>query len=398
MPSNPRRVNDSNPTGGRSMPERRFDLFAICAPGVEPALYDEMGELGLDPLRAVHGGVEFLGTARDLYRANLWLRTAGRVLMRVGEFVAMSFPELARKIRRIPWTELLPAGTPVEVRAASHGSKLNIRKKIESVVADTIAERLGVPKADRAPITVLARFDQNNCTISLDTSGDLLHRRGFRRETARAPLRETMAAAMLRYAGFDPREPFVDPMCGSGTLVLEAALWALRRAPGAERDFAFMDFAQFDAKLFANLREEAIANARDTLLAPIVGADANASAAAAAHGNLDRAGLATQVEVRHVPIHRFAPPREPGLVCFNPPFGGRVGAAPSLGSLYSKAGDALRERFVGWRFGVLTADEAMWKAMRLRYDAAFPMLHGGTRVRLHIGRIAERPAHGRGRR
>ncbi|MCC6158863.1 MAG: class I SAM-dependent RNA methyltransferase [Deltaproteobacteria bacterium] len=388
MPSNPRRVNNSQPTGVRPQGERRFDLFAMCAPGIEPALYDEMGEIGVEPLRAVHGGVEFLGTSRDLYRANLWLRTAGRVLMRVGEFVAMSFPELARKVRRIPWVDWLAPGTPIEVRAASHGSKLNIRKKIESVVSDTIGERLGEPKPGRAPVLVLARFDQNTCTISLDTSGDLLHRRGHRRETALAPLRETMAAAMLRYAGFDPAEPFVDPMCGAGTLVLEAALWALRRAPGADRDFAFMDFADFDAKLWSSLREEAVANARDMLRAPIVGADANASAAAAAHGNLDRAGLASQVEVRHVPIHRLSPPREPGLVSFNPPFGSRVGSPGSLGTLYSKAGDVLRERFVGWRFGVLTADEAMWKAMRLRYDAAFPMLHGGVRVRLHIGRIA----------
>ncbi|MCL4236212.1 MAG: class I SAM-dependent RNA methyltransferase, partial [Deltaproteobacteria bacterium] len=382
MPSNPRRVNDPNHLAGISASERRFDLFAMCAPGVEPALYDEMCELGVEPLRAVHGGVEFLGTSRDLYRTNLWLRTAGRVLMRVGEFVAMSFPELARKVRRIPWTDWLPPGTPIEARAASHGSKLNIRKKIESVAADTIGEVLGVGRPGRAPVLVLARFEQNTCTISIDTSGDLLHRRGQRLETALAPLRETMAAAMLRYAGFDPAEPFVDPMCGSGTLVLEAALWALRRAPGVDRDFAFMDFANFDAKLWSSLREEAVANARDTLRAPIVGADANASAAAATHGNLDRAGLASQVEVRHVPLHRLSPPREPGLVCFNPPFGGRVGSPGSLGALYAKAGDALRERFVGWRFGVLTADERMWKAIGLRYDAAFPMLHGGTRVRL----------------
>lgn len=388
MPAKPRRVNDPNDAAVRSPDERRYDLFAMCAPGIEPALYDEMGDLGLDPLRAVHGGVEFLGTSRDLYRANLWLRTAGRVLMRVGEFVAMSFPELARKVRRIAWSDLLPPGTPIEARAASHGSKLNIRKKIESVVADTIGERLGAPRPGRAPVLVLARFEQNTCTISVDTSGDLLHRRGHRVETARAPLRETMAAAILRYAGFDPAEPFVDPMCGSGTLVLEAALWALRRAPGVEREFAFMDFADFDAKLWAQLRDEAATNARDTLPAPVIGADANAAAAAAAHGNLDRAGLASLVEVRHVPIHRLSPPREPGLVCFNPPFGGRVGSPGSLGALYGKAGDALRERFVGWRYGVLTADEAMWKAMRLRYDAAFPMLHGGTRVRLHIGRIA----------
>lgn len=360
----------------------------MCAPGLEGVVHDELVALGCADTTIVAGGVNFTGDRERLYRVNLWSRTAGRVLRRLDHFVAVSFPELARKTRRLPWAELLPKGAAVGVNASSHGSRLSMRRKIESVIFDTIAERHSIrPSEDGPDVTVMARFDRDECVLSIDTSGELLHRRGYRQQTGRAPIRETLAAAMLALARFDPSEPFVDPMCGAGTFVLEAALWAVRRAPGAARDFAFMRMADHDEVLWRRLLDEARQQERDRPPAPIIGADRSASAAAAAHDNLERAGLADAVEIRQLDIDHIVAPRGLGLVCFNPPYGGRIADPARLRPVYEAAGRAMRRSFDGWRFGIVSERDDLFQRMRLPTRESVAVLHGGKRVRFHTGTV-----------
>jgi putative N6-adenine-specific DNA methylase len=234
----------------------------------------------------------------------------------------------------------------------------------------------------------------------VDTSGELLHRRGYRQETAHAPLRETLAAGILRLAEYDPQRPVVDPLCGSGVFAAEAALIALHRAPGRSRTFAFQKFASFESETWTRLCREADAAALAALPAPIVAADISAQAVDAARGNLARAGLAEMIALTQgdfadaapetAGVDTGAPGKSDGLVVMNPPYGGRVGAGEPLDVLYARLGDALRRRWRGWRFAILAESEPLFRKMALREDAAFALLNGGRNVTLFVGRAEVR--------
>ena len=236
-------------------------LFAITAPGLEALCAGELTALGLAN-RPVPGGVEFHGGLREIYLANLWLRTATRVVVRLDSFRCRSFPDLFQRTRRLPWGQFLRTQTRVEVSASSRGSRLFHTDRI----ADTVREAIGHDSAvSLAPCTqrLLVRFEDDICQLSVDSSGELLHRRGYRQDAAPAPLRETLAAAMLLLAGWDGRERLLDPLCGSGTLPIEAALLAGRRPPGAQRTFAFMDWPGYRPGLWQALQVEAVRQQAD---------------------------------------------------------------------------------------------------------------------------------------
>src|SRR5438270_6773550 len=221
-------------------PPEMHTLFTVCPPGLERILSREMGA------KAAAGGVETDGNLADAARLNLTLRTATRVLARLGSFRATTFADLVRKARSLPFDLCLRKGEPVALRVTCHKSRLYHSKAVAERLREAIGERLGAPppeasaseESDSPPQLLLARFDHDECTVSADTSGALLHRRGYRLAQSRAPLRETLAAAMLLAAGYSGNEPLVDPLCGSGTIALEAALIARRRAPGIARSFA----------------------------------------------------------------------------------------------------------------------------------------------------------------
>ena len=248
------------------MPDERLDCYVICHPGLEPVTGAEMRALGLDVGDSAVGGVSFRGGMDDVMRANLHLRTAGRVLVRLGAFRATAFWELEKRARSLPWGDFLGRESAVRVRATCRKSRLYHSDGVAERIADAASRgagaRLASGKAgsededadpDDAQL-VVARIVHDRCTVSLDTSGALLHRRGYRQALARAPLRETMAAALLLASGWDARSPLLDPMCGSGTIPIEGALMARRIAPGARRDFAFLrwpgvDRARWEAML-----------------------------------------------------------------------------------------------------------------------------------------------------
>jgi putative N6-adenine-specific DNA methylase len=371
-----------------------WSLFAVAAPGVEPVLLREVQAIpGARNARIVPGGVELRGDLEVVQRANLWLRTATRLLVRIGTVEAREFAKLRRRASALPWEPFLDGKQPLAVSASQSGCRLYHTGGIAENLVAAIGDRLGAPvAADAAGAKVLARGQGDQWTFSVDSSGELLHRRGWRQENAHAPLRETLAAALLLLCEWDPTTPFVDPMCGAGTLPLEACALAMRWAPGLSRDFAFTRWPAHDGARWEAVRAEAEA-AR--LPAPpgtpgsIIGSDRSAAAVAAAERNAERAGMASFVRLTRAEIGEVAPPDERGLVLLNPPYGRRVGDPATLRRLYAEIGRTLRARFAGWQAGLLVADMRLVDAIGARVVGTHPLVNGGLRVslvRLDLGR------------
>ena len=363
-----------------------MDLFAVCTPGLEPVLAAELGALGLQA-RSVPGGAELKGDARDLERLNLWLRTASRVLLRLGQVKATSFAELVRKARELPFETVARPGEAVALRVTCHKSRLYHSGAVAQRLHEALQERLGgaVPLGDhdeegaQPAQLLLARFDHDVCTVSADSSGALLHRRGYRLAQSQAPLRETLAAAVLLAAGYTGAEPLLDPLCGSGTIPIEAALIARRRAPGLARDFAFQRWPGHDARRFEALRGQA--REQELLRAPaaIAGSDADTAAVAAARENSERAGVAGDLRLDQLPLREVHPGAPgPGLIATNPPYGVRVRG--DLPHLYAELGDLARRS--GFRVAALTADHRAAKRAGLPWKSLLRTLNGGLKVEL----------------
>jgi putative N6-adenine-specific DNA methylase len=371
------------------MPESRaaqraeYDLFAVTAPGLEEACARELAGLGLAAVRVVAGGVAFAGGRRELYVANLWLRTASRVVARVGEIRASDFPELFRRAVRLPWGRFVRPGTRLRVRAVSHRSRLIHTGRIAETVAAAVDRALGrpAPPLSGPEQLVLARFEDDSCLLSVDSSGELLHRRGYREATARAPLRETLAAGLLVLLGWDGAVPLADPMCGSGTLVIEAALLAAHRAPGAKRRFAFMDWPHFRPGLWEVLLAEAACGERRPAVA-IYGSDRDPLALAAARGNAGRAGVLTEVALLQADLADLEPVAGPGLILCNPPYGARLGQGEDLRRLYRALGEACRRSYPGWRVAFLAPDDRLAQATGLPAVPRAALNNGGIAVTL----------------
>jgi putative N6-adenine-specific DNA methylase len=377
--------------------------FAVCAPGLEPFLTSELAGLGLLPgktasslsgAEGIEGGAEFHGDLRDLYRANLWLRTASRVLVRLGEFYAAAFPELRRKASRLPWERYLAPGQPVALRVTCVKSHLYHSGAVAERVAGAIADRLGCPprvvKFDEdadsnLPQLIVVRLASDLCTISVDSSGALLHRRGYRQAVAKAPLRETLAAGMLIASSWDMTSPLLDPFCGSGTIPIEAALMARNLAPGRSRRFAFMDWPNFDAKMLGAL----LVGARHASpLPPILASDRDAGAIESARANAERAGVAGCIEFSRRAVSAIEPPPGPGWVVTNPPYGVRVSSGRDLRNLYAQFGNVLRTRCPGWHVAVLCGSEQLIRSTGLKFDEArLSLVNGGLKVKLAKGVI-----------
>jgi 23S rRNA G2445 N2-methylase RlmL len=332
-------------------PEPRF--FATAAKGTEPLLRDELHELGLSRVRADRGGVHFGVEPKDAYRACLWSRIAQRVLEPLADFACPDEDALYTGVRSVDWGRVLDATRTLAVRAACRSSRLThtqyIAQRTKDAVVDQLREKLGArPSVDRqAPdVQLFVHLVKDRATVYLDYSGDSLHEHGFRKQQGIAPIKETLAAALVRYSGWDRASPLVDPMCGSGTLLLEAGLWAARRAPGlARQDFGFERWADFDAaarKNIAELREQA-RDAALPLQVSLIGSDSDVRALEAARANAELAGL--RVTWRLAPVASAVPSADHGGLVVNPPYGERLGQSAGLAS---ELGTVLR-RFEGYQ-------------------------------------------------
>lgn len=378
---------------------RPYECWAIAAPGLEQLVAGELRALGFGDASASPGGVSFTGDAAGLARAQLELRVASRVLVRLATFRATAFHELERASRQVEWARIVRAGRAVRLRVTCRKSRL--------YHSDAVAERVGaaivraVPgvrvtggkdreddtdadapdAADDAQLFVV-RIDHDRCTISADASGELLHRRGYRLAVARAPLRETLAAAMLLGVPWDPRTPLVDPMCGSGTIAIEAAMLARRIAPGLGRSFAAESWPETDARAFATARDAARAAILPSAPAPIHGSDRDAGAIEAARANAARAGVTADIAFAVSALSAIAPPVGPGLLIANPPYGVRVGESAPLRDLFARLGQVARERCPGWQVALLSADPALDAQTKLRFTERLRTSNGGIPVRL----------------
>jgi putative N6-adenine-specific DNA methylase len=364
-----------------------FEILLVTAPGLESLLAEEAKESGFAVSGQVTGGVLLQGGWPDVWRANLWLRGAARVLVRIGAFHAAHLAQLDKRSRGFPWREYLRTDVPVHVEVTCRKSRIYHSKAAAQRIANAITEELGATISDDGDVIIKARIENDLVTISLDTSGELLHKRGSKQAMAKAPMRENMAALFLRLCGYDGREPVLDPMCGSGTFVIEAAEWAAGLAPGRNRAFAFEKLATFDEKAWQAVRHTPPLGEGPGVGQPqarFFGSDRDAGAIAASKANAERAGVShlTQFEKKTV-SEITPPPGPPGLVICNPPYGARIGEERKLVALYAALGISLRERFQGWRVGLITSNQRLARATGLAFSKpSAPVLHGGLRVYL----------------
>ena len=385
----------------------RLPLFAVAAPGLEAICAAELRALGI-AAAAEPGGAAWEGTMDDLRRANLWLRTAGRVVVRAGSFHARSFIELERHARRVPWERWITRGRAVRLRVTSKKSKLYHEGAIAERLLGFIEDRvggLGASSAAKGPEDegddggdaqlFVVRVHRDEVTVSADSSGALLHLRGYRQALAKAPLRETLAAAMLRGAGWIGDTPLLDPMCGSGAIPIEAALLARGVAPGLAaasrepRAFAFTAWPGHDAAAW----DRAVAEARAAILSaspvPVAGSDRDAGAIEAARANAERAGVAGDVDFAVRPVSAMEPPPGRGLLVCNPPYGVRVGEIDALRNLYAALGRTARARCPGWTVALLAAERKLEAQVGIPFAEAFRTSNGGIPVRLAVGVVED---------
>ena len=359
-----------------------LEIFLSGTPGFEHLLRDEAAALGFAESTAVPGGVTCTGDWPEVWRANLMLRGAGRVLARVARFRAMHLAQLDKRARKIDWPALLRADVPYRVEATCRKSRIYHAGATTERVENAIADALGVKPSDKAGLTVRVRIEDDLCEISLDTSGEGLHKRGHKQAIGKAPMRETLAALFLRACGYDGSEPVLDPMCGSGTFVIEAAEMALGLAPGRTRRFGFEDLASFDANAWAALKSD-LPEPNQTEL-HFYGSDRDAGAVANATANAERAGVAEVTSFTHQAVAELTPPDgPPGLVIVNPPYGARIGNRKLLFALHGSFGTVMKERFKGWRVGIVTSDKGLARATGLHFrNVSAPIPHGGLKVQL----------------
>ena len=377
-----------------------LECFAIVAPGLDALALAEARALGLPAeLAAGGGGVAWRGDLRSVLVANAGLRIASRVVVRLATFEARSFAELERHARQIPWASVVTPGAAVRFRVTCKKSKLYHSDAVAQRLADAVTRAIpGVRaegasgsdedtlSADDAQLFVV-RLLRDECTVSADTSGALLHRRGYRQATAKAPLRETIAAALLAASGWDCVTPLVDPLCGSGTIPIEAALLARGLAPGARRVFAAERWPGVSRTLGDRVRAELAGRARPAA-ARIVGSDRDAGAIDAARANAERAGVAGDISfaVRSLSAAEF-PLEARGWVVTNPPYGVRVGDADRVRDLWAQLGHVLRERARGWRVALLSPDPALERQLKIPLSAVAQTSNGGIPVRLVVGEV-----------
>ena len=367
--------------------------FVVTAPGLEEITAHELNSLGIESFLEP-GGLLFKGDQGMLYRANLHLRTASRILARLGNFFyAPTFPDLQIHSTHLPWERFLTPGQPVSLRVTCHKSKLSHSDAVARTVSKAISERLGQApslhkpddESEDPPQLVVIRLAEDKCTISMDSSGTLLHKRGYRKAVAKAPLRETLAAGILIASSWDMFSPLMDPFCGSGTIPIEAAQMALGIPPGNRRRFAFMNWPGYDDHLWKSILASAPKATRT--IPAILGSDRDAGAIKMSYENAERAGVADKIKFTCQAVSAISPPQEPGWVVTNPPYGLRVSEGRDLRDLYAQFGHVLHGKCSGWKLAVLCNDPILLGQMKMKLDTSLGLVNGGVRVRLAKGTV-----------
>ena len=363
-----------------------FEIFLVTLPGLEDFLLAEVREQGFKKPKVISGGVLIQGGWPEVWRANLVLRGASKVLARVGEFRAHHLAQLDKHARKFPWADFLLPGHSVKVEVSTNRkSEIYHSGAAEQRFERAISETFGARIADRledTDILIKVRIARNLVIISLETSGTALHKRGYKQAMGKAPLRETIAAMTLRACGYKRTEPLLDPMCGSGTYPIESAEMAGNLMAGRDRRFAFEKLASYDADAVKKMKTDWFTR---TPPAHFYAYDQNVGAVEAAKANAERAGVSEACHFAVQPLSKLRAPDGPaGLVMVNPPYGERIGKKKTLLGLYREFGDVMQTRFKDWRVGLVTSDEALAQATKLNWvQTSAPIPHGGLKIKLY---------------
>ena len=364
-------------------------FFASCPRGLEALLADELTGLGARDVKLAQGGVGFGGDFALCYRVNLHSRLSSRVLWRVGGGPYENEEDIYHGTLSFDWPALFDVDQTIMVKVDARGSALKslefVTLRIKDAICDRFRQACGErPSVDtREPgVRIHAWLTADTCTLYLDTSGASLFKRGLRKQAGLAPLNENLAAGLLRLAGWQPGIPLFDPMCGSGTILMEAALMAFSIAPGIGRGFGFEQLAWFDAQVWQRVREEALAARKPVTHQPIFGRDLFGRSLDDARANLAAAGLLEAVDLRQGNVLEAPAPAGSGIIVTNPPYGVRIGEQAELEAFYPQLGDWLKRKCAGWTAYILSADMALPKRIRLTASRRIPLYNGGLECRL----------------
>lgn len=368
--------------------------FAPCPRGLEAALAAELELLGAGDITPADGGVAFDGALELAYRANLESRLASRVLWRVGDGAYRDERDVYALAYGLDWPRWFRADRTLRVDVAATRSPLKSLEfatlRIKDAVCDRhrdVAGKRPTVSKDRPDVRVHAYLTADRATLYLDTSGEPLFKRGYRRETAEAPLRENLAAGLLRLAGWQPGTPLLDPLCGSGTIAIEAALIALDIAPGLKRSFGFQKLAWYDGPTWQRVKQAAQRRAKPPAPTGIYASDDDASAIQRCTANLAAAGATGAVAVDRVDVLARTAPAPAGVIVTNPPYGVRQADSAALAAFYPRLGDALKQRFAGWTAYLLSGDPRLLKLIGLKASRRTPLFNGALECRLYEYRI-----------
>jgi len=371
-------------------------FFATCPRGLEAPLAVELVAVGAREIRTTGGGAHFRGDLAACYAANLESRVATRILWRVAEAPYRSEQDVYEATHAQDWPARFRVDRSIRVDVNAIRSPLRSLEfatlRIKDAVCDRFRAAVGArPDVDtRSPdVRIHAFLDERTLTLYLDTSGEPLYKRGWRTRTGEAPLKENLAAGIVTLTGWRGDEPFLDPMCGGGTILLEAAAIALGIAPGSRREFGFERLEGFDARLWRELRERAKAREHRNRPVAIFGADLYGAEIAKARAAVEAAGLERAVQLKQANLLELSPPAPAGVLVANPPYGVRLGEDAELAAFYPQLGDALKARFAGWRCYFLTADLRLAKLIGLKASKRTPLFNGPLECRLFEYRIVQ---------
>lgn len=364
--------------------------FATVSRGLEDLAAEELMALGAQSVEPGFCGVAFEGDRALLYHVNLWARLPFRILLTIGEFPCEDSDELYQGIQALDWSAYLTPDYTLAVTATGKTPRLNhthftavqVKKAIVEQQHRRWGERSSVD-TEAPDVRINVHLDRDRTVVSLDSSGNSLHRRGYHPAMGAAPLKESLAAALIQISGWQPDQPFLDPLCGSGTLPLEAGLKALNIAPGLFREnFGFETWPDFDAVLFDALLAKAEADQKSELVAPIVGCDRSLEVVLQARSNAQRCMTGHQVQFWHQDLADLEAPADSGVVVCNPPYGVRLGTDQDLGAFYKLLGTVLKTRFKGWTAFVLSGNKALSQNIGMKSSQRTPVFNGAIPCQL----------------
>ncbi|MGV8992287.1 MAG: THUMP domain-containing class I SAM-dependent RNA methyltransferase [Thiobacillus sp.] len=362
--------------------------FATCPRGLEALLEAELTAAGGQVVRQVPAGVLFMADAAVEMRVNLTSRIATRILRKVGFTRYRKEEHIYRAALELPWPEWFDVKKTIAVKVGAQNAPLKSLNFITLKIKDAICDRFREETRERPSVDtdtpnvpIYVFFTADAATFYLDTSGEPLFKRGFKREASAASIKENLAAGLLMLSGWNPNTPLFDPMCGAGTILLEAADMALNRAPGRGRHFAFEHYRDFDAKLWKRIKTEAQAQEKPLAKLPIFGSDQDRWVLDKARNNLDAAGYAEAIDLDVSDALELKAPAPTGTIVTNPPYGERIGEAEELAAWYPQLGDWLKKNFSGWEVWIISGDPLLPKLFGLKASRRIPLFNGPIETR-----------------